>query len=78
MPDPTKPKSQQYLEQLSAAIVKAEILCPRCPAYDTQPLMPVGDHPETLFCPHCMLDLDLRVYPHDRWDPTDTCYPPES
>ncbi len=37
-----------------------KLLCPVCSAEEyepDQPMMPYGDYPETLFCPHCNLTI---------------------
>lgn len=46
--------------EVANAIVAAKIVCPRCLAYSIyQPLHPESDDPLTLFCPHCLYDVQL-------------------
>ena len=43
-----------------------KVICPRCrvdswPDEEQQTLSTYGDFEDTLFCPHCELDLHLRI-----------------
>ena len=58
-PDKIRPAWQEYIaEQMNGTIN-----CPRCwLGYETlQPLSQLGDYPEELFCPHCDLELVLKI-----------------
>ena len=55
---------KDYCEKNIVKQMNNSILCPRCSLayWEDQPLARLGDYPETLFCPHCNLEVNVKLH----------------